>query len=101
LGDVRVRTNVRRLEGDLIRVASYPSLSGREISRETVEQLLRDILRKEAKKTVTIDKIQKKVSEHFDVRIVDMTGKRAHREYCIPAPGGDVFSSAPHQSLLA
>jgi chromosomal replication initiator protein len=72
----RVRTNIRRLEGALIRVASYPSLSGREISRETVEQLLRDILREEAKKRVTIDQIQKKVAEHFDVRIADMTGKR-------------------------
>jgi chromosomal replication initiator protein len=56
----RVRSNVRRLEGALMRVASYLSLSGREISCETVEQLLRDILREEAKKTVTIDQIQKK-----------------------------------------
>ena len=72
----RVRTNVRRLEGALMRVASYQSLSGREISRETVEQLLRDILREEAKKTVTIDQIQKKVAEHFDVRLADMASKR-------------------------
>ena len=46
----RVRSNVRRLEGALMRVASFVSLSGREISRETVEQLLRDILQEEAKK---------------------------------------------------
>ena len=46
----RVRTNVRGLEGALMRVASYLSLSSREISCETVEQLLRDILREEAKK---------------------------------------------------
>ena len=72
----RVRTNVRRLEGALMRVGSYHSLSGREISRETVEQLLRDILREEAKKTATIDQIQKKVAEHFDVRLADMTSKR-------------------------
>jgi chromosomal replication initiator protein len=72
----RVRTNVRRLEGALMRVASYQSLSGREISRETVEQLLRDLLQEEAKKTVTIDQIQKKVAEHFDVRLADMTSKR-------------------------
>jgi len=72
----RFRTNVRRLEGALMRVASYQSLSGREISRETVEQLLRDILQEEAKKTVTIDQIQKKVAEHFDVRLADMTSKR-------------------------
>jgi chromosomal replication initiator protein len=80
----RVRTNVRRLEGALMRVASYPSLSGREISRETVEQLLRDILREEAKKTVTIDLIQKKVAEHFDVRIADMTGKRRTTNIAFP-----------------
>jgi chromosomal replication initiator protein len=80
----RVRTNVRRLEGALMRVASYPSLSGREISRETVEQLLRDILREEAKKTVTIDLIQKKVAEHFDVRIADMTGKRRTANIAFP-----------------
>ena len=80
----RVRTNVRRLEGALIRVASYPSLSGREISRETVEQLLRDILREEAKKRVTIDQIQNKVAEHFDVRIADMTGKRRTANIAFP-----------------
>jgi chromosomal replication initiator protein len=79
-----VRTNVRRLEGALMRVASYPSLSGREISRETVEQLLRDILREEAKKRVTIDQIQKKVAEHFDVRIADMTGKRRTANVVFP-----------------
>src|SRR5258708_12173127 len=59
-----------------MRVASYQSLSGREISRETIDQLLRDILREEAKKTVTIDQIQKKVAEHFDVGLADMTSKR-------------------------
>jgi chromosomal replication initiator protein len=80
----RVRTNVRRLEGALMRVASYQSLSGREISRETVEQLLRDILREEAKKTVTIDQIQKKVAGHFDVRLADMTSKRRSANIAFP-----------------
>ena len=80
----RVRTNVRRLEGALMRVASYLSLSGREISRETVEQLLRDILREEAKKRVTIDQIQKKVAEHFDVRIADMTSRRRTANIAFP-----------------
>ena len=80
----RVRTNVRRLEGALMRVGSYQSLSGREVSRETVEQLLRDILREEAKKTVTIEQIQKKVAEHFDVRLADMTGKRRTANIVFP-----------------
>jgi chromosomal replication initiator protein len=80
----RVRTNVRRLEGALMRAASYQSLSGREISLETVEQLLRDILQEEARKTVTIDQIQKKVAEHFDVRLADMTGRRRSANIALP-----------------
>jgi len=80
----RVRTNVRRLEGALMRVASFVSLSGREICRETVEQLLRDILQEEAKKTVTIDQIQRKVAEHFDVRLADMTSKRRPANIAFP-----------------
>jgi chromosomal replication initiator protein len=80
----RVRSNVRRLEGALMRVASFVSLSGREISRDTVEQLLRDILQEEAKRTVTIDQIQKKVAEHFDVRLADMTSKRRPANIAFP-----------------
>jgi chromosomal replication initiator protein len=80
----RVRTNVRRLEGALIRVASYQSLIGRECCRETVEQLLRDILREEARKTVTIDQIQKKVAEHFNVRLADMTSERRTANIAFP-----------------
>jgi chromosomal replication initiator protein len=79
-----VRTNVRRLEGALMRVGSYQSLIGRECSRETVEQLLRDILREEVKRTVTIDQIQQKVAEHFDVRLADMTGKRRSANIAFP-----------------
>jgi chromosomal replication initiator protein len=67
-----------------MRVASFVSLSGREISRETVEQLLRDILQEEAKKIVTIDQIQKKVAEHFDVRLADMTSKRRPANIAFP-----------------
>jgi chromosomal replication initiator protein len=80
----RVRTNVRRLEGALMRVASYASLSGREVSQEAVEQLLRDILQEEARKTITIDQIQRKVAEHFDVRLADMTSKRRPANIAFP-----------------
>jgi len=80
----RVRTNVRRLEGALMRVASFASLSGQQMSRETVEHLLRDILQEEARRTVTIDQIQKKVAEHFDVRLADMTSKRRPATIAFP-----------------
>jgi chromosomal replication initiator protein len=70
-----VRTNVRRLEGALTRVASYQLLNRQECTRDVLEQLLRDILREEAKKTVTIDEIQQKVADHFGLRLAALTGK--------------------------
>jgi chromosomal replication initiator protein len=72
----RIRANVRKLEGALMRVASYKSLSDREITRDVIENLLRDIFQEQAKKAVTIDQIQRCVAEHFDVRIADMSSKR-------------------------
>jgi chromosomal replication initiator protein len=79
-----VRTNVRRLEGALTRVASYQSLNQRECSRETVEQLLRDILWENTGKPLTIEGIQKQVAEHFGVRLADMTGKRRNPNVVFP-----------------
>ncbi len=80
----RVKTNVRRLEGALMRVASFASLSGREVTRDSVEQLLRDLLQEEARRMVTIDQIQRKVAEHFDVRLADMTSKRRPANIAFP-----------------
>jgi chromosomal replication initiator protein len=80
----RVRNNVRRLEGALMRVASYQSLSGGEFSHETVEELLRDILREEARKLLTVNQIQEKVAEHFNIRLADMTSKRRTANITFP-----------------
>src|SRR6516162_7921684 len=80
----RVRTNVRRLEGALMRVASFVSLSGREVCREVIERLLKDILQEEARTSITIEQIQRKVAEHFDVRLADMTSKRRPASIAFP-----------------
>jgi chromosomal replication initiator protein len=56
----RIRTNVRRLEGALIRVASYASLTGKKLSIEVVEGLLREILHEEGRFSISIEVIQKK-----------------------------------------
>ncbi len=80
----RIKTNVRRLEGALMRVASFASLSGRELNQEVVESLLKDILQEEARRAVTIDQIQKRVAEHFDVRLADMTSKRRPANIAFP-----------------
>lgn len=80
----KIRNNVRRLEGALMRVASYKSLSDREITREVIENLLRDIFQEQARKAVTIDQIQRRVAEHFDVRLADMTSKRRPANIAFP-----------------
>ncbi len=81
----RIRTNVRRLEGALMRVASYVSLNnGRSPGMDRIEHLLRDILNEEARRAITIEQIQKRVAEHFDVRIADMTSKRRPANIAFP-----------------
>jgi chromosomal replication initiator protein len=80
----RIRSNVRRLEGALMRVASFASLSGKELTHEVVEHLLKDILQEEARHSVTIEQIQRRVAEHFDVRIADMTSKRRPANIAFP-----------------
>ena len=80
----KIRNNARRLEGALMRVASYKSLSEKEITREVVENLLRDIFQEQARKAVTIDQIQRRVAEHFDVRLADMTSKRRPANIAFP-----------------
>src|SRR2546422_2420410 len=72
----RIRTNIRRLEGALIRVASFAALTGKELTLEVVEGLLREVLHEEARHSITIDLIQRKVAEQFDIRLSDMTSKR-------------------------
>jgi chromosomal replication initiator protein len=80
----RIRTNVRRLEGALIRVASYASLTGKKLSIEIVEGLLREILHEEGRFSISIEVIQKKVAEHFDIRLADMTSKRRPENIAFP-----------------
>jgi chromosomal replication initiator protein len=80
----RIRTNIRRLEGALIRVASFAALTGKQLSLEVVEGLLREILHEEGRYSVNIETIQKKVAEHFDIRLADMTSKRRPESIAFP-----------------
>lgn len=80
----KIRTNVRRLEGALMRVATYASLAGESVTVDKVEHLLRDLIREEASRQVSIDAIQKAVAEHFDVRLADMTSRRRPASIAFP-----------------
>ena len=80
----RIRTNIRRLEGALIRVASYAHLTGKQLTNDVVENLLREILQEEGRHTITMEVIQKKVAEKFDLRMADMTSKRRPENIAFP-----------------
>lgn len=80
----KIRSDIRRLEGALMRVAAYKSLSGQSLTTDSLEHLLRDVLQEQARKAVTIDQIQKKVAEHFDIRHADMTSKRRQASIAYP-----------------
>jgi chromosomal replication initiator protein len=80
----RIRTNIRRLEGALIRVASYASLTGKKLTLEVVEGLLREVLHEEGRFSINIETIQKKVAEHYDIRLADMTSKRRPENIAFP-----------------
>ena len=79
-----IRSNIRRLEGALVRAISYSSLTGRELTLASLSHLLRDTLEKEKQEDITFASIQRTVAEHFDIRLADMSSKRRPRAVAMP-----------------
>ena len=80
----RISSNIRSLEGALIRVASYISLTNQHVDIAKIEELLRDLLDKESQATINVDIIQRTVAEHFDLRHSDILGKKRSRDIAWP-----------------
>jgi len=78
-----IKSNVRELEGALTRLMAYASLTGTAITLSTAQQVLRNIIASQEKR-VTIDLIQKRVSEHFDLREQDLKVKSNTRAIAFP-----------------
>lgn len=79
----RIVSNVRELEGALKRVVAYASLVGRPITLEMAQDVLRDLLRCNDRK-VTIEEIQRRVAEYYNVRLADMLSARRARAVARP-----------------
>lgn len=79
----KITSNVRELEGALHRVVAHAQLVGREISLETAQEVLHDLLRANDRR-VTIEEIQKRVAAHFNIRISDMHSARRARSVARP-----------------
>jgi chromosomal replication initiator protein len=79
----KITSNVRELEGALNRIIADMQLIGREVTLETAQELLRDLLRS-CERRVTIDEIQRRVAEHFNIRLSEMTSERRARAVARP-----------------
>ena len=79
----KITANVRELEGGLNRVVAHAQLVGREISLEATQDVLHDLLRANDRR-VTIEEIQKRVAQHFNIRTSDMHSARRARSVARP-----------------
>ena len=80
----RIKTNIRRLEGCLVRLAAYSSLFKKKIDKESVREILKDILPKKEPKPITIELIQKTVSEFYKIKEEDLKVKKRARAIAFP-----------------
>jgi chromosomal replication initiator protein len=79
----KIQSNVRELEGALNRIVAHSTLVGRDITLETTQEVLHDLLRANDRR-VTIEEIQKRVAEHYTIRIADMSSARRARAVARP-----------------
>ena len=80
----KITSNVRELEGSLKRIAAHSQLlSGKEITLDMTQDVLKDMLRSIDRKT-TIDEIQKKVAEHFNISVKELQSSRRARTVARP-----------------
>ncbi len=79
----RITSNVRELEGALTRIYAQSQFVGRELTLESSQEVLHDLLRANDRR-VTIDEIQKRVAEHYNIRLADMHSARRARAVARP-----------------
>ena len=80
---LRISSNVRVLEGALTRLFAFASLVGRPINMDLTKECLSDVLRTSQQK-VSIDEIQRKVADHYNIRISDLIGPKRTRVFARP-----------------
>ena len=80
----KIKSNIRELEGALIRIIAYSSLTNREVTVDLATEALKDIISKKQGKHVTIDIIQDVVASYFNLRIEDLKSQRRTRNIAYP-----------------
>jgi chromosomal replication initiator protein len=79
----RIKSNIRELEGSLIRLIAYSSLTGRTIDLSLTQEVLRDLLPRE-EKILNLDSIQKYVADHFRLKVSDLKARNNAKSVALP-----------------
>ncbi len=79
----RIKSNIRELEGSLIRLIAYASLTGREISLELTKDVLKHVLDQD-EKAVTIETIQRFVSDYYQMKIAELKSRNNAKSVAMP-----------------
>ena len=79
----RIKSNIRELEGGLIRLIAFASLTGREISLELAQEVLKNVLEQDDK-AVTIESIQKYVSDYYQLKVIDLKSRNNSKSVAMP-----------------
>ncbi len=79
----KIKSNIRELEGSLIRIAAQASLTGEQINVETTKKILKDIIHDD-EKPVTIDSIQKKVCDFYNIKLTDIKARKRTKDIALP-----------------
>ncbi len=79
----RIKSNIRELEGSLIRLLAYASLTGRDISMALAQEVLRDILRQD-ERAITIDGIQKFVADYYQMKMIELKSRNNSKSVALP-----------------
>jgi chromosomal replication initiator protein len=79
----RIKSNIRELEGSLIRLIAYASLTGRELSLELAQEVLKNVIDQD-EKAITIESIQKFVADYYQLKVADLKSKNNSKSVVMP-----------------
>ncbi|HVL32159.1 MAG TPA: chromosomal replication initiator protein DnaA [Actinomycetota bacterium] len=79
----RIKSNIRELEGSLIRLIAYASLTGREVSLDLAQDVLKNVIDQDDR-AITIDRIQKFVSDYYQLKVGDLKSRNNSKSVAMP-----------------
>ena len=79
----KIKSNIRELEGSLIRLIAYASLTGREITLPLAQDVLRNVLQND-ERAITIEAVQKSVADYFQLKVAELKSKNNSKSVAMP-----------------